>query len=163
MGLYSVSYYLHHTLSNKIPNKITRTYDLIGAHATSKRSSRYRQGTRDLFQTVKVRGWRRNGGASINAGGSRHHIAKIKLYKETDRGVVFGQKLMDTFAGINTGVEMPVIDRHDEAWHCSLSQMLLPREREYVCKKMEVTTKPEALICVFCRVQVLSRRAPRKK
>jgi hypothetical protein len=39
---------------------------------------------------------------------------------------------MDTFAGINTGVEIPVIDRHDEAWHYSLSQVLLPREREYV-------------------------------
>ena len=39
---------------------------------------------------------------------------------------------MDTFSGINTGVEMPVIDRHDEAWHYSLSQMLLPREAEFV-------------------------------
>ena len=87
--------------------------------------------TRDLFETIKVRGWRRNGGVSINAGGFRHYIVK-KLYKEADRGAVFGQKLMDTFSGINTGIEMPVIDRHDEAWHYSLSQMLLPREAEFV-------------------------------
>jgi hypothetical protein len=53
--------------------------------------------------------------------------------QEADRGAgAFGQKLMDTFAGINTGVEMPVIDRHDGAWQYSLSQMLLPREAEYV-------------------------------
>jgi hypothetical protein len=30
--------------------------------------------TRDLFEAVKVRGWRRNGGVSINAGGFRHYI-----------------------------------------------------------------------------------------
>ena len=39
---------------------------------------------------------------------------------------------MDTFAEIDTGVEMPVIDRHDGAWQYSLSQMLLPREAEFV-------------------------------
>jgi hypothetical protein len=50
--------------------------------------------TRGLFEAIKVRGWRRNGGVSINAGGLRHHIVK-KLYKEDDRGAVFGQKLMD--------------------------------------------------------------------
>ena len=38
---------------------------------------------------------------------------------------------MDTLAGINTGVEMPVIDRHDEVWQYYLSQMLPPREAEY--------------------------------
>jgi hypothetical protein len=38
--------------------------------------------TRDLFEAVKVWGWRRNGGASINAGGFIHYIVK-KLYKET--------------------------------------------------------------------------------
>jgi hypothetical protein len=89
--------------------------------------------TRDSFETVKVRGWRRNGGVSINAGGFRHYVVKVKkLYKETDRGAVFGQKPMDTVAGINTRVEMLVIDRHDEAWNYPLSQMLLPRESEYV-------------------------------
>jgi hypothetical protein len=62
----------------------------------------------------------------LNAGGFRYHIEK-KLYKEADRGAVFGQKLMDTPAGINTGVEMPVIDRHDEVWQYYLSQMLPPR------------------------------------
>ena len=86
--------------------------------------------TRGLFETIKVRGWRRNGGVSINAGGFRHYIVK-KLYKEADRGAVFGQKLMDTFAGINTGVEMPVIDRHDEVWQYYLSQMIPSREAEY--------------------------------
>jgi hypothetical protein len=54
-----------------------------------------------LCEAIKMRGWRRNGGVPINAGGLRHHIVK-KLYKEDDRGAVFGQKLMDTFAGINT-------------------------------------------------------------
>jgi hypothetical protein len=53
---------------------------------------------------------------------------------------------MDTFAGINTGVEMPVIDRHDEAWHYSLSQMLLPREAEFVEENEGGMTSPETLI-----------------
>ena len=101
--------------------------------------------TRDLFEAIKVRGWRRNGGVSINAGGFRHYIVK-KLYKEADRGAVFGQKLMDTFAGINTGVEMPVIDRHDEAWHYSLSHRCFFLERLSLWKKMKGMTSLEALI-----------------
>jgi hypothetical protein len=58
--------------------------------------------TRDLFETIKVRGWRRNGGASINAGGFRHYIVK-KLYKEADRGAVFGQKLYGYLRGDKHG------------------------------------------------------------
>ena len=72
----------------------------------------------------------------LNAGGFRYHIEK-KLYKEADRGAVFGQKLMDTLAGINTGVEMPVIDRHDEVWQYYLSQMLPSREAEYGIHNIE--------------------------
>jgi hypothetical protein len=38
----------------------------------------------------------------------------------TDRGAVFGEKRMVTFAGINMGVKMPVIDRYDDIVYCAL-------------------------------------------
>ena len=45
---------------------------------------------RDLFEAEKVRGHRRDGGVKIDSGGFKHYI-KNYIYRETDRGGVFGQ------------------------------------------------------------------------
>ena len=66
--------------------------------------------TRGLFESAKLRAHKRSGGARVDSAGCRHCIKKFK-YKEMDRGAIFGEKLMNAFAGINTGIEMPLIFR----------------------------------------------------
>jgi hypothetical protein len=53
-----------------------------------------------------------------------------------DRGAIFGEKLMNAFAGINTGIEMPLVFQDDETVCYSLSQVLLPRKSPFVVEKI---------------------------
>jgi hypothetical protein len=53
-----------------------------------------------------------------------------------DRGAIFGEKLMNAFAGINTGIEVPLVFQGDETVCYSLSQVLLPRKSPLVVEKI---------------------------
>ena len=91
--------------------------------------------TRGLFESAKLRAHRRNGGVRVDSAGFRHYIKKFQ-YREMDRGAIFGEKIMNAFAGINTGIEMPPIFQDDETACYSLSQVLLPRKSPFVVEKI---------------------------
>ena len=54
--------------------------------------------TRGLFESAKLRAHRRNGGVRVDSAGFRHYIKKFQ-YREMDRGAIFGEKIMNAFAG----------------------------------------------------------------
>jgi hypothetical protein len=88
--------------------------------------------TRGLLESAKLRAHRRNGGVRADSAGFRHYIKKFQ-YREMDRGAIFGEELMNAFAGINTGIEMPLVFQGDETVCYSL---LLPRKSPFVVDKI---------------------------